>query len=122
MTIIIRERALEIRALRLDDLEAALEIYQQCEDFLALGPEPTASMGMVLNDFVISQREGGILCGIFTADRKMIGVVDYIPGYYQGNPHTAFLSLLMVAASFRNQGIGKAVVKAVENEIRKDPR
>jgi GNAT superfamily N-acetyltransferase len=28
----------------------------------------------------------------------------------------------MIAASFRNQGIGKAVVKAVENEIRKDPQ
>ena len=34
--------------------------------------------------------------------------------------HLAFIELLMIAAPFRNQGIGRAVVEAVEDEIRKD--
>ena len=52
----------------------------------------------------------------------MIGILDYVPRYYQGDPHNAYLSLLMLAAPFRNQGIGKAVVKAFEDEVRKDER
>jgi ribosomal protein S18 acetylase RimI-like enzyme len=50
----------------------------------------------------------------------MIGVLDFVPSGYKGNPTHAFLELLMIAAPFRNQGIGKAVVEAFENEIRKN--
>ena len=117
---IIRDNSLEIRSITQDDLDAVLDVYQQCEDFLALGPVPTASMEMVLKDIEISQRGGGVFCGIYTTDGKMIGVVDYVPSSYEGDPQTAFLSLLMIASSFRKQGIGKAVVEAIENEIRRD--
>jgi len=120
MTIVNRDKSIEIHAITQDDLEAALAVYQQCEDFLALGPVSAASMDMVLKDMEISQRKGGVFCGIYTADQKMIGIVDYIPSNFEGDPHTAFLSLLMIAVPFRKQGIGKAVVEAVENEIRKD--
>lgn len=116
----IQEHALEIRLLTEDDLHAALDVYIQCEDFLALGPVSTASMEMVLKDIEISNSESGIFCGIFTTDGKMIGVIDYVPGNYRGDPHTAFLELLMIAAPFRKQGVGKAVVAAIEQEIRKD--
>ena len=34
----------------------------------------------------------------------------------------AYLSLLMIAAPWRNKGVGQAVVTAFEKEIRKDPR
>jgi ribosomal protein S18 acetylase RimI-like enzyme len=118
--IAIQEPALEISPIRHDDLNAVLNVYTQCEDFLALGPVPTASMEMVLKDIEISENEGGLFCGIYTADGKMIGVIDYVPGNYMGDPHTAFLELLMIAAPFRKQGIGKAVVRAIEQEIRKD--
>jgi ribosomal protein S18 acetylase RimI-like enzyme len=120
MTMIIGDNSFEIRTITQDDLDAVLAVYQQCEDFLALGPVPTASMEMVLKDIEISQREGGVFCGIYTADGKIVGVVDYIPSNFEGNPQFAFLSLLMIAASFRKQGIGRAVVEAIENEIRKD--
>lgn len=116
----VRDSFLEIRRVSQDDLDAVLKVYQQCEDFLALGPTATASMEVVLKDIEISQNEGGIFCGIYTPGGKMTGVVDYVPNNYQGNPQVAFLSLLMIAAPFRNQGIGKAVVDAVENEIKKD--
>jgi cytidine deaminase len=119
-TIVIPNQDLEIRPIQKDDLEAVLEVYHQCEDFLALGPVSTASMEMVLKDLEISQSEGGVFCGIYRADGKMIGVLDYVLGNFEGNPQTAFLSLLMIAAPFRKQGIGQAIVEAVEHEIRKD--
>ncbi len=117
ITAIARDTDLEIRPIARNDLEAVLEVYRQCEDFLALGPVATASMEMVLKDIELSKSAGGIFCGIFTLDGKMIGVVDYVACNYQGDPQAAFLSLLMIAASYRNCGIGQAVVEAVENEI-----
>jgi ribosomal protein S18 acetylase RimI-like enzyme len=120
ITVHVRDNLLEIAPVTQDSLAAVLEVYQQCEDFLALGPVATASMEMVLKDIEISKNEGGIFCGIYTADGKTIGVVDYVPRNYQGDPQAAFLSLLMIASPYRNQGVGKAVVAAVENEIRQD--
>lgn len=109
-----------IRPITSDELDAVLDVYRQCEDFLALGPVPTASMAMVLQDIELSQHEGGVFCGIYTSDGEMIGVVDYVPRGFEGDPHLAHLSLLMIAAPFRQQGVGKAVVEAIEREIKKD--
>ena len=120
MTIVIRDKSIEIRPINQDDLDVVLAVYQQCEDFLALGPVSAASMEMILKDIQISQSEGGIFCGIYTADGKMIGIIDYIPSNFNGDPQIAFLSLLMIAVPFRKQGIGRAVVEAIENEIRKN--
>jgi ribosomal protein S18 acetylase RimI-like enzyme len=122
ITVKVPDKILEIRPVTEDDLHAVLEVYQNCEDFLALGPIATASMEMVLKDIELSKEEGGIFCGIFdTADGKMIGVVDYVPNNFQSNPQAAYLELLMIDSSFRSRGIGKAVFNAVENEIRKNP-
>jgi ribosomal protein S18 acetylase RimI-like enzyme len=121
MSLVTHDNRFRIRPIVSDELEAVLDVYRQCEDFLALGPVPTASMEMVLQDIEISRREGGIFCGIYDAtDGKMIGVVDYVPGNFEGDPHQAFLSLLMIAAPFRQQGVGKAVVEAIEDEIKTD--
>jgi ribosomal protein S18 acetylase RimI-like enzyme len=117
---LIRNNSFEIRTITPDDLGAVLEVYRQCEDFLALGPEPTASMAMVLKDIEISQRIGGVFCGIYTPDGEMIGVVDFVPRNFEGDPHIAFISLLMIAPTFRKQGIGTTIVKLIEQEIRKD--
>jgi ribosomal protein S18 acetylase RimI-like enzyme len=111
---------LEIRPVTSDNLEAVLEVYRQSEDFLALGPVATASMEMVRKDLELSKSIGATFCGIHTADGTMIGVLDYVPSHYEGNPQAAYLSLLMIAESWRNQGIGDAVVSAFEDEIKKD--
>jgi ribosomal protein S18 acetylase RimI-like enzyme len=116
---LIRDNSFEVRTITQDDLGAVLDVYRQCEDFLGLGPQPTASMAMVLKDIEISQREGGVFCGVYAADGGMIGVVDFVPGNFEGDPHIAFLSLLMIAPSFRNRGIGTTIVELIENEIRK---
>jgi len=117
---LIRNNSFEVRTITQDDLGSVLDVYRQCEDFLALGPEATVSMAMVLKDIEISQREGGVFCGVYAADGRMIGVVDFVPSNFEGDPHIAFLSLLMVAVSFRRQGIGTTIVELIENEIRKD--
>ncbi len=116
----VQDSFVEIRPVGQDDLDAVLEVYRQCEGFLALGPIATASMETVAKDIQLSKEASGVFCGIYTPDGTMTGVVDYVPNKYQGNPQAAFLSLLMIAAPFRSQGIGKAVVNAVEDEIRQD--
>ncbi|MCX6832702.1 MAG: GNAT family N-acetyltransferase [candidate division Zixibacteria bacterium] len=119
---LIRDKSFEIRAITQDHLDAVLDVYRQCEDFLALGPEPTASMEMVLKDIETSRRESGVFCGIYNAGGRMIGVVDYVQRSFEGDPHVAFLSLLLIAIPFRKKGIGKAIVGLIENEITKDGR
>ncbi len=111
---------LEIRPVGDGELEAILNVYRQCEDFLALGPVATASVEMVMQDVQSSRKRGGLFCGVYDVDRLMIGILDYVPHHYDGNPSQASLELLMIAAPFRGRGIGEAVVQAVENEIRKD--
>ncbi len=120
MKISIPDYSLEIHPVTQNDLDAILDVYKQCEDFLALGPVSTASMDMVLKDIETSKAENGIFCGIYTTSGKMIGVLDYVPCNYKSEPQTAFLELLMIAAPFRKQGIGKSVVEAFENEVRKN--
>jgi ribosomal protein S18 acetylase RimI-like enzyme len=122
MPIIFHDTSLEIRTITSDDLDTVLAVYRQCEDFLALCPVPVASMEMVLKDIEISQGGGGLFCGIFTSAGEMIGVIDYVPANYEGDPSHAYLSLLMLAAPWRNMGIGRQVVDIIENEIMKDPR
>jgi hypothetical protein len=89
---ILRIDTLTIRPITPAEINAVFAVYQQCEDFLALGPEPTASMTMVQKDFELSQSEGGIFCGIYATDENMIGIVDYIPKNFEGKPSVAFLS------------------------------
>jgi ribosomal protein S18 acetylase RimI-like enzyme len=111
-----------IRPVQPEDLEQVLEVYRQCEDFLALGPTPRASVEMVLGDLKISQEAGGIFCGIYKDSQDMIGVLDYIPQNFEGNPDWAFIELLMIAAPHRRKGLGKEIVQLVEKEIVQNPR
>lgn len=124
MNFLIRYRSgtLAIRPVRADELEQILEVYQQCEDFLALGPVASASMAMVLSDVELSKTLGATFCGIYTAESAMIGVLDIVASGYQGVREHAYLSLLMIAQSLRSHGIGQLVFEALEAEIRKDPR
>jgi len=115
----IENNTLEIRTVTLDDKYAVLDVYRQCEDFLALGPESRASLGMVLKDIETARREGGIFQGIYT-DGKMIGIVSYVARNFEKKPQEAFISLLMIANSYRGYGIGTDIVKRIEKEILKD--
>ncbi len=75
---------------------------------------------MVQQEFEMSQREGGRFYGIYTSEGTMIGVIDFNPANFEGNPQHAFLSLLMIAAPYRQYGLGKQIVKWIQAEIKKD--
>lgn len=109
-----------IRPVQHEELTQVLEVYRQCEDFLALGPDPRASMEMIEKDWQISKEAGGIFCGIFDDSQNMIGVVDFIPANFEGNPSHAFIELLMIAMPARGKGLGREVMQAIEDEILKN--
>jgi len=96
-----------------------LEVYRRCEDFLALGPEPKASLEMVLADLEISRQEGGCFCGIYGPTGNMLGVVDFVPGGFEGKADTASQPL-MIACNIGIKGIGIEAVRLIEKEIQKD--
>ena len=48
------DTSITIRPINEQDLLALLRVYQQCQDFLALGPEPAASLEMLKADTVSS--------------------------------------------------------------------
>jgi ribosomal protein S18 acetylase RimI-like enzyme len=108
-----------IRNVDENDIDSILGIYKQCEDFLSLGPVPCASRQMILDDFKISEEEGGTFCGIFIKD-EIVGVIDFVLNNFEGNPNNAYLSLLMISKYHRRKGIGRDVVRAVEKEILKN--
>jgi len=101
-----------------EDLRSILDVYRQCEDFLALGPCPIASLDMVRADLELSKKEGGQFCVIQGQDGSIPGIVDFVISGFEGDPTLAFLSLLMIAAPFRGLGLGASVVQAVESVIR----
>jgi RimJ/RimL family protein N-acetyltransferase len=110
-----------IREIGVESIDDLLEVYRACEDFLALGPVPTASLEMIRQDMEISQSEGGTFCGIILNPGLIIGVVDFVRKDYERRNDSACISLLMLAKNFRNQGLGSKVLERVESEIRKDP-
>lgn len=101
------------------DGDALLAVYRQCEDFLALGPEPCASPEMVQADLRHSATAGGTFCGIVDDQGTLLGVVDFVPAGWAGVPEHAFLELLMIARPYRNAGLGAHVVQLVEAAIRR---
>jgi RimJ/RimL family protein N-acetyltransferase len=116
---------LEIRSLDAtsEELAAVLRVYQQCEDFLALGPVSQASLEMVQTDLHHSQQDGGVFCGVYDrTNGEMLGVVDFVLSGWQGDPVQSYISLLMIALPYRGKGIGACIVKAVEQHIRQGGR
>lgn len=114
-----QDNVIRIAAVTENDIAHVFEVYQQCEDFLAMGPEPTASEKMVRDDFAHSKKENGLYCGVFDANAKMLGIVDFIPRAFDDDGEEAFISLIMIAKPHRDQGLGTAVIKAVEKYIGK---
>jgi len=106
-----------IRPFTPDDLPAVFEVYRQCEDFLALGPNPHASLKMVEADWELSRAQNGDFCCILNPVGEVIGVVDVIPHHFEGLPDHAFIELLMIAQPHRAAGLGTAIVRAVENDL-----
>ncbi len=104
-----------------EQIESLLDIYRQCDDFLALGPQAHASASMVEQDLRGSQDVGGLYRGIVNAEGRLVGVLDIILQGFEGDPAVAFIELLMIAALHRGHGLGEAVLAAAEAEICANP-
>ncbi len=100
-------------------LPALLQVYQQCEDFLSLGPTPVASLEMIAADRALSVSQNGQFCGLFDESGCLLGVVDFVPGNFNHQSDHAFIELLMIAAPFRGAGLGAQAVLWLENELRR---
>ncbi len=115
-----------LRPLDPSDYPLAVEVYRGCADFLALGPDPNPSLEMLLKDIALSERSGSRFCGVWLKmeppdGERLVGVVDYQPSGFMGEAAHAFIELLMVAAPFRRQGLGRRVFALVEELIHLNP-
>jgi ribosomal protein S18 acetylase RimI-like enzyme len=113
---------LEIEPINESSLRQVLQVYRDCEDFLARGPAPKATREMVRADLEESTREHGKYCGIYNSNGRMIGIVDYVSKGFEGNLKQAYISLIMIAARERGKGYGKMVITDIEKRIRADKR
>jgi ribosomal protein S18 acetylase RimI-like enzyme len=104
-----------------DQIDLILEIYQNCEDFLALGPVAKASKDMVLADMAHAREIGSIYCGLYTDQDRLIGIVEYLPMHHLNVPGAAFIELVMIAVNFRGQGFGSKTIQDLEALIWADP-
>jgi len=111
-----------IRPIHRNDIPGILEVYRQSQDFLALRPNPTAPLELVQQDLEISQREGGCFCGISDPQGNLIGAIDFVPEHFEGCPQQAFISLLMIAAPYRQRGFGQRVIHHIQAKIQKNTR
>lgn len=117
MYLTIPERDVVICPVGEELLPALLNLYYECEDFLALGPEPHASEEIVRRDLASMRAENAEFHGIFDAAGTLLGVLDVIQRGYRGNPVCAYIELLMLRASARNAGLGAAVCSALEAHL-----
>jgi ribosomal protein S18 acetylase RimI-like enzyme len=120
--IIYRNNYFKIERISEGSLSQVLKVYKQCEDFLALGPEPCASEEMVIKDIEHSVTEDGLFCGIFDSHDDILGIVDFVPHSCKDSGDSAFISLIMIAKPYRNKGLGAKVIEAIETYIRKYPQ
>lgn len=101
---------------------ALLRVYEQCNDFLALGPA-LASQAMVEADLERARVGGHTVLGITDAETgALVGVLDFLPAGFEGDPEAADLELLMIAAPWRGMGLGEAVFAWLEETLRRDGR
>ena len=121
MSVLALGKLCEIRRLAGDGTDTLLGVYRACEEFLSLGPQPKADMAMVLTDLDESRQCGGLFCAIHEATGRMIGVVDFTPSGFGGEPGVAFVSLLMIVPELRGRGIGTEALELVERQIRRNP-
>ena len=101
------------------DIEAVFEIYRQCQEFLALGPQPEASREMVLRAVQDSDSKHGVYYGIYLLSSDMVGVLDMLPLEIENQVDSVNLNLLMITPQYRRQGIGTQVLRVIESEVYK---
>ncbi|WBW97448.1 GNAT family N-acetyltransferase [Oceanirhabdus sp. W0125-5] len=99
--------------------DSVYNVYKRNEDFLSLGPQPNATREMVLSDIEYSERNGGYYCTI-CCNNHVVGIIDFIPSMYKKQQDCAYINLIMIKQEYRNMNIGKAVIKVIEEWLKKE--
>jgi len=119
-----RER-LEMRALKARDYPKVVEVYRQTPHFIVeLNGRPADSIGleMVEEDAAQAANHGATFAGFFLRESdQMIGVADYVPSGYAGQPNRAWIALLLIAEPYQRQGYGMEAYRLIEEAIFADP-
>jgi RimJ/RimL family protein N-acetyltransferase len=120
----VRDR-LEMRALKARDYPAVVEIYRQTPHFIVeLNGRPADTIGleMVEEDAAQAANHGATFAGFFLREsNQMIGVADYVPSGYGGQPNRAWIALLLIAEPYHRQGYGTEAYRLIEEVIFANP-
>ena len=116
---------LEMRALGARDYPAVVEIYRQTPRFIVeLNGRSPDSIGleMVEEDAAQAANHGATFVGLFLRESgQMIGVADYVPSGYGGQPNRAWIALLLIAELYQRQGYGTEAYRLIEDAVFVDP-
>jgi ribosomal protein S18 acetylase RimI-like enzyme len=114
------DQAFNIRLIPMSEQNdpSILEVYQQCADFLSLGPQPIASREMVIEDIQTCQTQNGVYYAILVGETKTVGVLSVVPREVNDNVVEAHIELLLIVPSYRSKKIGKHVLRVIEANIR----
>jgi RimJ/RimL family protein N-acetyltransferase len=120
-----REKRLEMRPLKARDYPAVVQVYRQTPRFIIeLNGRPANSIGpeMVEEDAALAANHGATLAGLFLREsNQMIGVADYVPSGYGGQPDRAWIALLLIAEPYQRQGYGTEAYRLIEEAVFADP-
>jgi RimJ/RimL family protein N-acetyltransferase len=118
-------KRLEMRTLGARDYAAVVEIYRQTARFIVeLNGRSADTIGleMVEEDAAQAANHGATFAGLFLPENgQMIGVADYVPGGYGGQPSRAWIALLLMAEPYQRQGYGSEACRLIEESIFADP-
>ena len=116
---------LMMRALKARDYPAVVEIYRQTPRFIVElnGRSPDSiGLGMVEEDAAQAANHGAGFVGLFLRENgQMIGVADYVPSGYGGEPNRAWVALLLIAGPYQRQGYGTEAYRLIEEAVFTDP-
>jgi len=114
------EQVFNIKLIPMEEryFSGVFEVYRQCEDFLSLGPQPVASMEMVLKDIQASLTKNGVYYGIFLDESEMIGILDLIPREVENIVEAVYIELFMITPQHRQRGIGTQILRVIEANIK----
>ncbi len=111
----------DMRPLAEADKQAAVQLYQQPEACLVFEPLTPVTLDNVEVDMECALEDGGQYYGIFHPTGPLVGIISYIPARNPDSPGSATITKLFLAASYRQEGLGEAVVRAIEMELRREP-
>lgn len=76
-------------------------------------------MEMILGDIEYSEKNGGFYC-IICCDNIVVGIIDFIPNMYNNQQSSAYINLIMVKKEYRNNNIGKKVIRIIEEWLKEE--